>query len=565
MSAVTPEALLVPLALLWVGAADGVFLHPWVAVVTALVLGFLAWRRLRRGVRVGPPFFWLAGLCLWVLVSALLQPVAWDRAAQFSAIGIFAGVLALITAHPLGRKWVAVAVIAAGLLGSLWLVAERLAVGGRPGGPFGNPNVAATVVVLAMAQAVQIKGFRGWGWLPLLLAGVFAAASRAAMLAVTILFVVWLGLRLRPRLRVLLALGVGLTGLAFAFRMAFDPDPLRFERLRIWKTALKTAWAYAPWGTGPGGFGDAVLARNFPREGEFARFHRIPDMAENDLLQLTASLGVPGLLLAGGLAYSAWRAWAGCGRLALSPALALAIMGLFHSQLLWPVLAFFAVSTGRFSGRWRLPMAPAPALLLLWPLLAWGALVLPWPNSGLGPPLQERLAKVKETLRADLDAEKLAWALVEATDLARQLPRSGEALRVLAMAQLQLARATGDSGAAQAAATTFRRAQGTNPQDVWAFYGEAEAWVVLGQWDAARAATSRALALEPNCVPCWLTLAQTQLFLGMPEKARQSFRKASAAEARGRSYPLVSAYERALAAPDSLLKARLRVALGVNP
>ncbi len=565
MPTVTAEALLVPLAMLWVAGADGVFLRPWTAVVTSVGLGFLAYRRLVGGVRVGPAFLWLASLCLWVLTSAVVQPVAWDRAAQLSAVGIFAAVLALITAHPAGRRWMTVAVFVAGLGCALWLVTERLAVGGRPGGPFGNPNVAASVVVLAMTQTVQIKGSRSWAWLPLLLAGVLAATSRAAMLSAMVLLVFWLGLRWRRPGRVLLALGAILAASAFFLRMVLDPDPLRFERVRIWKSALKTAWEFVPWGAGPGGFGEAVLPRNFPREGEFARFHRIPDVAESDLLQLAASLGVPGLLLAGGLSVSTWKAWSGRGRLALSPALALFVTGLFHSQLLWPVLAFVAVSAGRFSGRWRLKMKSTQALLLLWPLLGWGAMVLPWPNGGMGTPVHVRVAKLKDALRGEHNSEKLAGALVEAADLVRQLPRSGEALRVMALVQLRLARATGDASAAQAAATTFRRAQEINPQDVWAFYGEAEARVALGQWEAARGAAIRALALEPNCVPCWLTLAQTQLFLGLPEAAHEAYGKALAAERKARGFPFVSAYERALASPDPLLKARLAAAVGDKP
>lgn len=565
MPAVRVEALLVPLALLWVASADGVFVAPWVAAVSAGVAGFLAWRRLVRGVRVGPPFFWLGGLCLWVFASGLIQPVAWDRAAQLSAIGIFAGVLALITAHPAGRRWMGVAVFVAGVACALWLVAERLAVGGRPGGPFGNPNVAATVVVLALAHCALVESRRGWVWLPLLFAGVLAAEGRAAMLAVVVLCVFWLGLRLHRRWKALLLLGAIVAALSLVWRMAFDPDPLRFERLRIWKTALKTAWDFAPWGTGPGGFGEAVLARNFPREGEFARFHRIPSLAESDLLQLAASLGVPGLVLAAGLMWSTFRAWAGGGLKALSPALVLVVTGLFHSQMLWPVLAFLAVSAGRFSGRWRLKLSPGPVFWLLWPLLGWAAAVLPWPNGVLMPSLQERLGEVKEVLRQDASSQQLAEALVEATAIARELPRSGEALRTVGLAQLRLARATGDASAAQAAIGTFRRAQETNPQDVWAFYGEADARVVLGQWEGARGAALRALALEPNCVPCWLTVAQSQLFLGMPEPARQAFQKALAAERRARGYPFVSAYERALALPDPLLKARLAAVLGEKP
>lgn len=559
------EALLVPLSLLWVASANGVFLVPWVAAVSAGVGGFLAWRRLVRGVRVGPPLLWLLGFCLWLLLSALTQPVAWDRAAQLVAVGLLAGIMALVAAHPLGRRWMAVAVVAAGVLCALWLVAERLAVGGRPGGPFGNPNVAATVVVLAFAHSALGDSRRGCVWLPLLLAGVLAAESRAAMLAVAVLCVLWLSLRVNRRWQALLFLGAMVAALGVAWRMAFDPDPLRFERLRIWKTALKTAWDFAPWGTGPGGFGEAVLPRNFPREGEFARFHRIPDLAESDLLQLAACLGVPGLVLAGGLVWSTFRAWAGRGLKALSPALALVVTGLFHSQLLWPVLAFFAVSAGRFSGRLRLQLAPGPAFLLLWPLVVWTAAVLPWPDGVFGPSPQERLGKLKDVLRQEASPEQLAEALVEATELTRELPGSGEALRALGLAQLQLARATGDASAAQAAVATFRRAQETNPKDVWALYGEADARVVLGQWEKAQGAALRALALEPNCVPCWLAVAQSRLFLGMPEPARQAFQKALAAERRARGYPFVSAYERALASPDPVLKARLAAVLGEKP
>ncbi|MFN3413853.1 MAG: O-antigen ligase family protein, partial [Thermoanaerobaculum sp.] len=565
MPAITLEAMLVPLALLWVASADGVFLAPWVAGVSAAIVGFLAWRRMLRGVRVGPPFVWLLGFFLWALISALAQPVSWDRAAQLAAIALFAGMLALIAAHPLGRRWMGVAVMAAGVLCALWLLVERVFLGGRPAGPFGNPNVAATVVVLAFAHSDLVQSRRSWVWLTLLLAGVLAAESRAAMLAVVVLCFLWLGLRLPRRWKALLLLGVVVAAWGLAWRMALDPDPLRFERLRIWKAALETAWDFAPWGTGPGGFGDAVLARNFPREGEFARFHRIPDLAESDLLHLAAALGVPGLVLAAGLVWSTFRAWAGRGLKALSPALTVVVTGLFHSQMLWPVLAFFAVSAGRFSGRWRLRFSPGPAFLLLWPLVGWAAAALPWPNGVVVPSLQERLLKVREVLRQEASSEQLGDALVEATAIARESPRSAEALRTVGLVQVRLARATGDASAAHAAIATFRRAQETNPKDVWAYYGEAEARVVLGQWEGARGAALRALALEPNCVPCWLTVAQSQLFLGMPEAARETYRKALAAERRARGYPFVSAYERALASPDPLLKLRLALALGEKP
>lgn len=556
------EALLVPLALLWVAGAAGVFVRPWVAAVTAVVLGFLAWRRMIRGVRVGPALFWLLGLATWLLVAALAQPVAWNRAAQLVAIGFFCVLLAVVAAHPAGRQWLTAGVVAAGVLSGAWLGVEWLAVGGRPAGPFGNPNPAATLAVLALAHGPLLGGRLFWVLAPVLLAGVVAAESRAALLAVAGLCGFWLFLKLSRRQRAALGL-LGLLAVAgFSWRMFADPDPLRFERVRIWRTALAVAWDFAPWGTGPGGFTEAVLPRNFPREGEFARFHRIPDLAESDLLQVAASLGLPGLLLAGGLVASTIRAWQGRRVAGLAPGLAVAVTSSFHSQLLWPVVAFVAVSAGRFSGRFRLQLASGHAFLLLWPLVGWGALALPWPESGLGPAVQHRLAALKGVLARERDPEKLAGALVEAEEVVRTLPRSAEALRVLAQVHLGLARATGDATAAEAAATAFRRAQALNPLDVWALLGEAEAWVALAQWERAQSAAIRALQLEPNCVPCSLTLAQAKLFSGDPEAARHALRRALAAQRRARGYPFVSAYEHALATPDPVLQARLAAALG---
>ncbi|MGC8915464.1 MAG: tetratricopeptide repeat protein [Thermoanaerobaculum sp.] len=560
----TFRTLLMFLPLLWVAAASGVMVRPWVAAVTAGVLGLCAWRRLSRGVRLGPPVPWLAGLALWVLASGLTQPVPRERAAQLAAVALFALVLAVVAAHPYGQRWLACGVVAAGGLAAAWLLAERLTVGGRPGGPFENPNVAATLVVLALAHAWNMGRRLVWAVSPLFLAGVLASASRAAFLAVAALAAFLVFFHSSRKVKLAMVLGLLLAGFGLSWRLLTDPDPLRFERLRIWKAAMATALAYAPWGTGPGGFGDAVLAYNFPREGEFARFHRIPDLAENDLLQLAASLGVPGLVLAGGLVGSLARALRRRRGAAWGPPLVLAVTGLFHSQLLWPVLAFSAVSAGRFSGRFRLKLAPGWAFLLCWPAVVWGALALPWPESGLGPSAEARMAEVRALL-GEGTTEGLARALVRASDIARQLPRSAEAWRLLANAQLRLAQATGDATAAETATVTFQKAQGLNPKSVWAHLGEAQAWAVLAQWDRARGAASRALRVEPRCVLCWLVLAQAQLSAGMPEEARVAFEKAQESLRKARGYPFVSSYERALATPDPVLLRRLAQALGVRP
>lgn len=559
------EGFLVPLALVWLAGANGVFLRPWAAVTTAGVLGFLAWRRLTRGVRVGSPWLCLAGLCAWVGVSALLQPVEWTRAAQLAAMGVAALMLALVAAHPAGRAGLRGGVVVAGVGAAVWLVVERLAVPGRPAGPFANPNLAASLSVLALALLGFHRARWSGGLVPVLLAGVAASASRAALVAVLVLAVAWLVLAAGARGRYLAGVLI-LGGIAvLAWRFAHDQDPLRFERWRIWQVAWNTAWAYFPWGAGPGGFGEAVLPHNFPREGEFARFARVPDLAENDGLQLAASLGLLGLALGIGLVASTLHQWWAKGWQALAPSAVILTTSAFHSQLLWPSLAFAAISAGRFSGRCRLKLPPLPALLVVWPLALWIAVALPWPDSGLGEVAGKAFGEVRATLIRAEGPEDLRRALVAAEGLVRRQPRSGEAWRLLGLVQLRVAQASGEGSSAGAAVKAFRQAQAANPKDVWGYLGEGEAWLALGQWERAQAAAGKALRVEPNCVRCWLVLADAQLAAGATEQARGALRQALLGQRRSRGYPFVSRYERALASTDPVLQERLMRVLGERP
>jgi len=79
------------------------------------------------------------------------------------------------------------------------------------------------------------------------------------------------------------------------------PSPLRAPAHLA--AAAGAALAELPLGAGPSGFVDAVLPHNFPRDGEAARYHRIPALAESDVLQLATTLGLPGVACA----------WAGAG------------------------------------------------------------------------------------------------------------------------------------------------------------------------------------------------------------------------------------------------------------
>src|SRR3989304_648807 len=49
------------------------------------------------------------------------------------------------------------AAVAAGTSAAAWLIPERLLHAGRPPGPFGNPNLAATPALLALALAPRLR------------------------------------------------------------------------------------------------------------------------------------------------------------------------------------------------------------------------------------------------------------------------------------------------------------------------------------------------------------------------------------------------------------------------
>lgn len=560
------EGVLVPVALLWVAAPEGVALHPWVAAITATVVFGLAGRRLILGARVGTPLVWLCLLVAWLGLEALFQPVPWARSAHLLACGLAGAALALVAAHPTGRHWLRAATVAAGLLASIWLVAEKLAVGGRPGGPFLNPNLAGGLGALGLAllfHGVFRRFLLGAG--PVLLAGVVASGSRAAALAVLILgFYAFFVRRQLPGLGVVslfVLVGAG----ALSIRLLTDQDPLRFERVRIWRTALQVARAYFPWGAGPGSFADAALAFNFPRDGEFARFARFPGIAENDLLQVAACLGLPGVLLALGLGLRLCLQ-ASKDRIGeLGPLLVLGVMGVFHSQFLWPVGVLTAISAGRFSGGIRVHLPPSLAVSLMLPLAVFANLGLAWPRGVLGDPPGETLAALELVLRGRSSEKELANGLVKAEALVSQAPRMSRAWQALAFVQLQLGQQLGDGAALQAAVASFRKAQELNPNGLWAYYGEAVAWLTLGQVELGRRAVLHALRLEPNCVRCWLTLAQVRLYTGELTQARAALAKAEAVSRWAKKLTFVSSYEVELARLEEPLASRLRQALGQAP
>ena len=562
-------AVLVPVAAAWVLAADGPVVRPAVAVATVAAALALAWTSGAGALRRGPAL-WLAAMLAWAALDAVLRPVAAYDAARVLAAGVVALALLLVVARPRAAAWGRLAVVAGGACAAAWMVAERAAHAARPAGPFGNPNGSATAALLGLALAPSLRLPLG-ARVPLMAlaaAGVVASGSRAALIGACVVAAAW-GFAGRRRRGLALAAGLvaAVAVLGLAFRFVRDRDPLRYERLRIWGVVARVAAAELPFGCGPGGYADAALAHNFPRDGEFARFARLPDLAESDLLAVPASLGIPGAVLAAGLLASVAAAVRRRGPAAWSVAAAVGVTSAVNSQLMVPVVVWMAaLALGSVLDRprpaRRAGVRGATAAALSAAAVA-AAVVLALPDWGAGP-APERLVEAAEAAnraRRPTDAT-LADAEAQAWRACAERPRFARAWKALGNLRLARANVRDEADLAAAAAAAFAHARRANPLDVWAAVGEGRALLALGDRPGARDAFNAAVRLEPNCAPAWIELAYLHLAQGEIGAARAALGRAQAIvrDARGRSF--VTAYERALASADPAAVARLRAALG---
>jgi hypothetical protein len=316
---------------------------------------------------------------------------------------------------------------------------------------------------------------------------------------------------------------------------------------------VRVAAAEFPLGCGPSGYADAAMAHNFPREGEFARLARLPDVAESDVLQLAATLGLPGVLLLAGLAWSVAHRLPKADARAWGVLAAALVTSAFNSQLMVPAVAWtLALAVGsvlprvvvrrEHGSRWATVAAVAALAVAT-------AAVLALPDFGAGE-LPERLVDradaVLRTRPSDgsalADAEAMAWRACAAR------PRYGRGWRILGGIRLRRASLCGEADVAAAAA------EGA--------VGEGQARRMLGDTRGAWQAFNAALLLEPNCVPAWLERAVLHLSEGELGAAREALRRAEAAQTRARAETFVSAYEVALAYADPATLEQLRAATG---
>jgi hypothetical protein len=563
-------ALLVPIAAAWVLAAGGVQPPAPIVVLTVAVAATLLGRNLVPVMHPTGPVAWAGALVLWIVADAALRPVAAFDAARCAAVGLVA--LALLTAGGMPRvaAWGRLAVVCAATCAALWMVVERVQHAGRPAGPFGNPNGAATIVLLGLALAPFLRmplAVRGL-LLAVEAAGIVASGARGALLGAFAVAMVW-GFAGRRSQR--LAAGAGVVAVAaligIGIRLAVDRDPLRYERVRIWTVGFRVAAAEFPLGCGPGGYADVAIAHNFPRDGEFARFARIPDLAESDFLAAAASLGLPGVALVAGLMGCVVVRLRNRGPAAGGVAAAQGRTSAVNSQamvggVVWVGALALGAVLPRHRGR-RLTGSRVATVATIGALSVMAAAVLSLPEWGVGANPLALVDRAEAALRAHPESDgMLADAEAQVSLACAARPRFARAWRLLGRIRLTRAALRNEEALASASADAYAQCRRVNPLDVWGALGEGVARRVLGDPSGAFKAIRTAVLLEPNCAPAWLELATLHLAQGEVETARASLHRAEAAARRASGVTFVTAYEYELARLEPSMTSRLRAALG---
>jgi O-antigen ligase len=268
---------------------------------------------------------------------------------------------------------------------------------------FLNPNhLAATLNVgalLALAMGGWLGGSRETGkgsrarllWASAALtcvAGTVAIGSRGGILSmVVILGMVALRSRLSvpaaAKLLAVVALLVALAGaVSIGHRFAERTDPYRYDRPRLWRTAIQT-WTEAPLaGLGPGMYEHRATRHNFPQELAVFRYSKQPRSAHSQPLQVLAEQGLIGMIALAAVvlaAFTSLRRAAGPG----GPGAAWARATLLGAG----VVGIHSLVEGLFQA----PAIPLTLVVMLWMALdprgmgdAPAALVLRWPRTAGG-------------------------------------------------------------------------------------------------------------------------------------------------------------------------------------
>jgi hypothetical protein len=552
-------------------------LHTMVILLAAMVLI----RSRREGAldlrATAPALAWLA-LTIWgaagmagagYLYGAF--DTWWD---QFIAMLLVA---ALSASRPSARFRALFPALLAGLgaAQALPAILTRLTGGVAVSPSFLNPNHLAAYLNFAALVALQHGGWLGglaagersrrsriaWGAAGLVcVAGDVATGSRGAILSMVIVVagMAFMGRSAWPagarRLAAAIALVAAAGAISVGQRFAAHADPYRYDRPRLWLTALET-WSEAPLaGIGPGMYEHRAPAHGFPQDAAVFRYSKQPRSAHSQPLQLLAEEGLGGLILLGLLVISTGGALAAAARgtgsdQARATLVGAAVLGL-HALVEMPfqppaipvtfiVALWLALSPARRG-------AATAALSLRWPkgagsraaeasvgLSAAAALWMLFAVGVAGPYLSFAAARYAEspgTPPGSIDSaarlsERLnAWQPFLGYRRARaalgRIPAISPPLLANAMESLERTHRLepGDPSAAALLASLYRRAAidlpGAGP----------------GAIDAAVRLHDRAIELAPLDARLWIDRAAFRLMIGFPEGALADAEEAAALE-----------------------------------
>jgi O-antigen ligase len=519
---------------------------------------------------------------LLVVAGGIAAPYSYAALASVLEVVTFLAVAWLAArAGPGLRGLAATPLLVGAALQGGWTVYQRLAEdAARPAGTFLNPNHLgawlAAVVLLAAGSSLgdvgtRVVAVRAVLAIPAVI-GLFLSGSRGALLGLAAggLGLAWGAARRLPRARrtaagaafaiVLLAAAIGVATRGAAF------DPFRYQRIAIWRAALKPALEH-PWtGLGPRQWGAAANNLTFPLEDGPLRYERIVDSSHSDLIRLPSELGWPAAIVAfvalGLLARELGRGSrsGGLDGPRLGAVAALAALGvqalvdnlssrpavyLLAAALAGSALSARAAPRRRAAAAWRVG---AVVLLACAFAAADGAPYLAWrihrdlaPYHGrLSPQRREELAAARRLnpLHPDLwlrHAQDLAgdgsdWddaVYAQAREAAERAVRLQpvDARYRLGLARIErLAFATlfGDEAARARTLERYRAAQALARHDAALAIEEGAFLLRAADPAGARRAAERALAIEPNSVPARLLLAQAIAANGTADAASRA-------------------------------------------
>ena len=556
-----------------------------------------------------------AGLALAILVLVMLIGFArapYAYAAWLTLVEVAAFFAAFMLAVRSGIwlvRWIGPVLVLGGWFQTGLLIFQRfVADDPRPAGTFLNPNhlagwLAATILFCA-GRWITEPGSRlarrcAFCAVPLL-AGFVLTGSRGALIGIGaggVLLAVLAWPALTPARRkglVAILVVVGLAGAAALTLRMQQPDPYRYQRLKIWQASVMPLLS-APWtGTGPGQFAREAPNLQFPDGRGALRYDRGFRVTHSDWIRVAAEFGWPGVAAFGWIVVSvvahvarrrrssdpvdagALAALAGlfvhAGVDNLSRAPALYLLGAAFFGL---VIAVDAPARRTVHPVWRLLAAGvAVHLFLIGDLAPWRG----WSERRAAPLTSAAAPRATAWNPPDAEAS-MSWAEVRLSqglhgwsgyaalrpvaERAVQLsPRDGELLRRLARIEVAALRVLPlDRTGRERIARLYRGSEALQRSNPFVPIELAAFLLDAADPAGARRAAERALEIEPEAAAPRLLLARAMLETGDSERAQKLIDEMESLVSRNAAEAQTSDYARNLLTVDPALVRQVRAGI----